>query len=109
LLKRSILTEKLARRGQHIAREYSVDVFELRRVVDVMDRAVPTVAASTTVGELADRIASGDPEVAKRQATIVLDNHGALHGVVSRGDLMKALQDGSAATSLVGDIACKEV
>ena len=37
LLRRSILTEKLARRGQHIAREYSVDVFERLRVGDVMD------------------------------------------------------------------------
>ena len=36
LLKRSILTEKIARRGQHIAREYSVDPFELLRVDDVM-------------------------------------------------------------------------
>jgi hypothetical protein len=34
LLRRSILTEKLARRGQHIAREYSVDIFELTRVVN---------------------------------------------------------------------------
>ena len=29
LLRRSILTEKIARRGQHITREYSVDPFEL--------------------------------------------------------------------------------
>ncbi len=41
LLKRSILTEKLARRGQHIAREYSVDRFEVTRVADVMDRNPP--------------------------------------------------------------------
>jgi hypothetical protein len=36
LLKRSILTEKVARRGQHITRENSVDPFELLRVSDVM-------------------------------------------------------------------------
>ena len=29
LLKRSILTEKIARRGQHVVREYSIDPFEL--------------------------------------------------------------------------------
>src|ERR1041384_7526034 len=46
LLRRSILTEKLARRGQHIAREYSVDLFELMRVGDVMDMT-PPVAPST--------------------------------------------------------------
>ena len=32
LMRRSILTEKLARRGHHITREYSIDPFELARV-----------------------------------------------------------------------------
>ena len=41
LMRRSILTEKLARRGHHITREYSVDPFELARVGDVMDHEVP--------------------------------------------------------------------
>ena len=31
-MRRSILTEKLARRGHHITREYSIDPFELVRV-----------------------------------------------------------------------------
>ena len=61
LLRRSILTEKLARRGQHIAREYSVDLFELMRVGEVMDKDAPTVSADTTVAELSDRIARRRP------------------------------------------------
>lgn len=40
LMRRSILTEKLARRGQHIAREYSVDIFELMRVGEVMKESL---------------------------------------------------------------------
>ncbi|MDE3067341.1 MAG: chloride channel protein [Verrucomicrobiota bacterium] len=44
VLRRSILTEKLARRGQHIAREYSVDLFELVRVGEVMDRQASAAA-----------------------------------------------------------------
>jgi hypothetical protein len=43
LLKRSILTEKIARRGQHITREYSIDPFELLRVSDVMVTKVDTL------------------------------------------------------------------
>src|SRR6185369_10780987 len=69
LLRRSILTEKLARRGQHVAREYSVDVFELTRVNDVMDRNPPIVPETTTVAELSDRIAQGDPVLSRRQGT----------------------------------------
>ena len=96
LLRRSILTEKLARRGQHIAREYSVDVFELTRVGDVMDRNPPTVPAGTTVAELSDRIAKGDPVLSRRQSTIIVDAAGELAGIITRGDIVRALQNDAA-------------
>ncbi|MGA9451879.1 MAG: chloride channel protein [Verrucomicrobiia bacterium] len=92
VLRRSILTEKLARRGQHIAREYSVDLFEMMRVGDVMDRQVPTVPAKMTVRELSDRIAKGDPAVSKRQGLLIVDADQKLAGIVTRGDLVRALQ-----------------
>jgi H+/Cl- antiporter ClcA/CBS domain-containing protein len=92
LLRRSILTEKLARRGQHITREYSVDLMELMRVGEVMDREVPGVAADTTVGELSRRIATGDPLVSRRQGTVLLDAENKLAGMVTRGDLIRSLQ-----------------
>ena len=47
LLRRSILTEKIARRGHHITREYSVDLFTLLRVGEVMDKNPPTIPAET--------------------------------------------------------------
>jgi H+/Cl- antiporter ClcA len=37
LTRRSILTEKVARRGYHLTREYSVDPFTLVRVGEIMD------------------------------------------------------------------------
>jgi len=40
MMKRSILTEKLARRGQHVMREYSVNPLHVLRVEDVMEPAV---------------------------------------------------------------------
>jgi H+/Cl- antiporter ClcA/CBS domain-containing protein len=101
LLKRSILTEKLARRGQHIAREYSVDVFELMRVADVMDRTPPCIPATTTVSALADKIARGDSPVAHRQATLLVDDKGELTGIITRGDIMSALQRDPARTSVL--------
>jgi chloride channel protein, CIC family len=36
LLKRSILTEKVARRGHHLIREYSIDPLEIARAKDIM-------------------------------------------------------------------------
>jgi H+/Cl- antiporter ClcA/CBS domain-containing protein len=109
LLRRSILTEKLARRGQHIAREYSVDVFELVRVADVMDRNPPTIPATTTVAALSDRIARGDPALSRRQGTILVDSTGCLAGMITRGDIMRIMHEGTAETKTVLDAACRDV
>jgi len=92
LMKRSILTEKLARRGQHIAREYSVDLLELMRVGEAMDKDVPTVPAEMTVAELSKRIADGDPAVSRRQGTIIVGKDRRTLGIITRGDIVRALQ-----------------
>ena len=76
LMRRSILTEKLARRGQHIAREYSVDLFELMRVGDVMERDVPLIPANTPLPRFSARVASGDPLVCTHQGTLLGDENG---------------------------------
>jgi len=89
LLRRSVLTEKLARRGQHVTREYTVDVFSLTRVGDVMDRNPPVVPAETTVTDLAQMIARPDTSAARRQAVLIVQDD-ALAGIVTRGDLLRA-------------------
>jgi CBS domain-containing protein len=93
VLRRSILTEKLSRRGQHIAREYSVDLFELMRVGEVMDRQAPTIPAEMTIGELSERIAQGDPIISRRQGILILGADQKLAGIITRGDLIRATQD----------------
>jgi CBS domain-containing protein len=92
LLKRSILTEKVARCGYHLIREYSVDPFEIHRVEEVMDRDVPTIPSTMSVAELSRRIASGDPRLTRRQGTPIVDEKGALAGIITRSDLMKAME-----------------
>jgi len=98
LLRRSILTEKVARRGFHVTREYSVDPLAVLRVGEVMDRNPPTVPAQMKVTELSDLIANGDPELSHRQGTLIADEQGNLAGIITRGDLVRALEkspDGS--------------
>ena len=55
LMRRSILTEKIARRGYHIYREYSIDPLERHYVEEVMTRAVETIDASTTLADVLHR------------------------------------------------------
>jgi CBS domain-containing protein len=90
LMRRSILTEKLARRGQHITREYSVDVLEMMRVRDVMDADVPVIPANTPLPRFAARIASGDPLFSSRQGTLLANENGELAGIITRGDIVRA-------------------
>jgi CIC family chloride channel protein len=92
LMRRSILTEKLARRGRHISREYSVDAFELLRVGDVMERQPAKTAATTTIAELSDQIAEGIEPIATRHGILLVDANDRLTGIITRGDLMRALR-----------------
>ena len=92
LLRRSILTEKVARRGHHLVREYSVDPFEVHRIGEVMDRDVVTIPATMTVGELSARIAAGDPALSGRQGVPIVGERGELAGIITRSDLMRAME-----------------
>jgi chloride channel protein, CIC family len=49
LMRRSILTEKVARRGHHLVREYRIDPFALTRVREVMTTDVETVPSTMTL------------------------------------------------------------
>jgi chloride channel protein, CIC family len=88
----SIMTEKLARRGLRIHQEYEADVLHSTTVSETMDQAVPTIPADTRISELADRIARGDPEVSRHQGLVILDSEGKLAGIITRGDLLRALE-----------------
>jgi CBS domain-containing protein len=92
LLKRSILTEKVARRGHHLTREYAVDPFEIHRVSEIMVTAVQTIPSSMTVEELLARVAKGDRWFARRHAVPIVDEVGGLAGIITQGDMMKVIE-----------------
>jgi chloride channel protein, CIC family len=109
LLRRSILTEKVARRGYHITREYSVDPLSVLRVGEVMDREPPSVPASMKVNELSDRIAQRDPRLSRRQAVAVVDDEGKLAGIITRGDLLRAIEQGADGNTSVLDAGTRRL
>jgi CIC family chloride channel protein len=87
----SIMTEKLARRGLHIHQDYEADVLQQVRVSETMDADVPKLSTEMKVGALSDLIARRDPEVTRHQGMFVIDAEGNLAGVITRGDVMRAL------------------
>ena len=90
-LRRSILTEKVARRGFHINREYVVDPLMGLRVDEAMDREPPTITASMTLTEFSDRLAKRDRRLSRRQGTLIVDEQGQLCGIITRGDVLRAI------------------
>ncbi|MEV5872885.1 chloride channel protein [Streptomyces sp. NPDC052101] len=107
LLKRSVLTEKLARRGLHLTREYSVDPLEVHLVRQLETPAGVTFAAGRAAGEVTALLRAaheaGDPEGLLAQRLYpVLDADGGLAGVVTRGALIHA---DPADTTPLGELA----
>jgi H+/Cl- antiporter ClcA len=86
LLKRSILTEKIARRGQHVVREYSIDPFELLRVSDVMVREVDTLPADMTVDQA---IAFFSDDERRHKSYPIRNRDGRVIGMVARADILR--------------------
>jgi CBS domain-containing protein len=77
---RSILTEKIARRGHHIYREYGIDPLERHSVAEVMTTKVQSVDATASIGAvLASHFGAGQ---AHRAFPVVRD--GLLVGMLDR-------------------------
>ncbi len=87
VMKRSILTEKVARRGFHVSREYAVDPLELLSVGDIMSTDLVTVPASLGVDKLLEDyfLAAGET---RHPSYPVVDESGNLLGVVTRANLL---------------------
>ena len=100
--KASIMTEKLARRGLRIDQNYETDVLQQMVVAETMDPEPPTISGDMQIIELADRIAKHDPAVIRHQGLLILDEAGNLAGVLTRGDLFRALaKDPTGQTSVL--------
>jgi H+/Cl- antiporter ClcA len=90
VMKRSILTEKVARRGFHIFREYSVDILERIHVADVMSKDVVTISSELTVQEALNSY-FGSTQKHLCYPVIDLNNH--FVGMITRTDLFKSLSN----------------
>jgi len=97
----SIMTEKLARRGLHVHQDYEADALAQTKVSETMDHELPSISAGTTVGALAERIAQHDPAVARHEALVILGDTAKLVGIITRGDLLRALDKDSSGAMTV--------
>ena len=87
LLRRSILTEKVARRGYHVSAEYAVDPLELLYVREVMRTDFFTARSTDLLCNAAEQPVL---KVRNKQRLVpVVDEKGILVGLVTRGELRR--------------------
>ena len=86
ILNRSILTERIARRGHHIFREYGIDPFETTRVSDIMVSAVDTLSSTLSVK---DAVSFFTVDEHRHKTYPVIDERRRLVGMISRADILR--------------------
>ncbi|HET9721198.1 MAG TPA: chloride channel protein [Solirubrobacteraceae bacterium] len=107
ILKRSVLTEKIARRDMHLTREYTIDPLEVLFVRDVMSRETVRFHALTPLAEAAAGFVSGQRQARDRhhrqRLYPVLDEQDRLVGVITRREMLDAALAPVAGDAVVGD------
>jgi H+/Cl- antiporter ClcA len=85
-LKRSILTEKVSRRGYHLSREYAVDPLEVLFVREVMQTNIAVLPADISFRDLAHALSAHKRPRGQRLYPVV-DSRAKLVGVITRKSL----------------------
>ncbi|MER9054649.1 chloride channel protein [Mesorhizobium sp. M0213] len=101
LMKRSILTEKIARRGHHMVREYRVDPFALTRVREVMTSDVESVPATMTLHGAAAFLTA--PET-RHPSFPVVDEERHVLGVIDPPAILRWRRTGKHRTTTLGEL-----
>ncbi len=95
MLRRSILTEKVARRGYHLSREYAVDPLEILFVREVMRTNVAAIPAGTEPGVLAQTLHTDHIMRKGQHLYPIVDADRRVVGVLTRGDLERLAAGGT--------------
>jgi H+/Cl- antiporter ClcA/CBS domain-containing protein len=102
LLKRSILTEKVARRGFHLSREYATDPLEVLFVREVMRTKLVALPAGATVNDLRDTLIR-EPAQRGQHLYPVVDDERRVKGVITRKQL-RELTESAVSTMSLSDV-----
>ena len=108
-LKRSILTEKISRRGYHLSREYGLDPLEILFVREVMRTNVVALPGSASLVEARELIHHNNRPQGQYLFPVV-DGGRELLGVITRKELFRRFDEAkeSAPTLRLADIASSE-
>jgi len=107
LLKRSILTEKVARSGFHITREYATDPLEILFVREVMRTKFVALRAEATIEDLRHTLVR-EPAHRGQHLYPVVDSERRVKGAITRKELRK-LTESSMVEAFLADVVREPV
>jgi chloride channel protein, CIC family len=102
-LPNSIMTKKLARRGLSVPEYYEAGALNVVHVGEVMRTDVPPIPPEMTVGEMAERMAQREPGYDITEGLPIATADGQLVGIVTQGDLLRALETDPAGRMAVAE------
>ena len=92
VMRRSILTEKIARRGYHLSREYAIDPLEVLFVREVMRTNIAALPAGAPLETVTGSLRRDDPSRGRQRLYPIVDDDDRLVGVVTRADLQRIVE-----------------
>lgn len=98
----SILTEQLRRRGVLVDHEYEADSLNMITVEAIMSQQMTVVPPDMWAIDLIERISAHDPQYTHHQAVLIVNEAEKLVGIVTRGDLLKAIRGGQPDLTVLG-------
>jgi CBS domain-containing protein len=103
-LRRSILTEKVARRGFHVSREYAIDALEILFVRDVMNTGPRVLSADAPLHDALAAL-SDDGSEKSQHLFPVLDGDARLVGALSQAEILALTRDPKNLERTIGELA----
>ena len=95
LMRNTIMTEKIARRGVRVPAEYEADFLDQVLVRDVASKSLTTLKSEQTIAQIRDWIAT-HAAGSSHQGFAVMENGDLLKGVLTRRVLLDPAQTGEA-------------
>ena len=105
LMRNTIMTEKIVRRGVRVPSEYSADYLEQITAGDACSKDVVSLDASRRLADVRDWLHQDEPP-ARHQGFPVLDGNRRVIGVLTRRDLLGSALDGE---TLIGALVKRSV
>ena len=100
LMRRSILTEKIARRGRHVLQEYTVDPLDFLQAEQIMTANPETLPGTRSIAATVAFFG----KVADHRTYPVVDDQRRLIGMVSRSDALRWQVEGKLRDETLADI-----